>query len=58
MESKDNDQINIKVTNMPGNKVTVMIVKETKYGEIEYIPDMVFHPVIDGHFYSFQLHKL
>ena len=35
-----------------------MIVQENKYGEIEYIPEMVFNPTINNKFYNFQLHKL
>jgi len=43
---------------MGNHNVTIMMVTEDKYGEIEYIPDMAFSPTINNHYYSFQLHKL
>ena len=46
--SKDNDQIQIKVKNIGNNTITIMIVQENKYGELEYIPDMVFHPTVNN----------
>lgn len=33
------------------NKITVMIVKENKYGDIEYIDDMVFNPTIENRYF-------
>ena len=53
MLSNDNDQISIKIKNIDDNNITIMIVREDKFGEIEYIPDMVFHPTIDNRYYSF-----
>jgi len=32
-----------------------MVVKENVFGELEYIPEMIFHPTINNNFYSFQL---
>ena len=40
---------------MGANKVTLMVVKENKFGELEYIPDMIFEPNIDNYYYSFQI---
>ena len=54
---KENDYINIKVSKSKGSKVTIMIVKEDKNGNINYQPGMTFNP-IDGKFFSFFLQKL
>ena len=57
-DSVDNDNINIRFTNVGKNKITVMIVKENGYGDIEYIDDMAYNPEIEGRYVTFQLHKL
>lgn len=54
---KENDYINIKLSKSKGSKVTIMIVKEDKNGNINYQPEMTFNP-IDGKFFSFFLQKL
>ena len=54
---KENDYINIKISKSKGSKVTIMIVKEDKNGNIKFIPEMTFNP-IDGKFFSFFLQKL
>ena len=38
---------------MGNNNVTVMIVRENKYGELEYIPDMSFQETRNNEYYSF-----
>ena len=43
---------------MGKNNVTAMIVKENKYGDIEFLENMVFHPTANNYKYKFQLHKL
>ena len=58
MKSIDNDHISIKLNNIGKNKVTIMVVKENKYGDIEYLDDMIYNPTLDNQWYSFQLHKL
>ena len=30
-----------------------MIVKENKYGDLEYVDDMVYNPIIENRYYTF-----